>query len=121
MIYRRECIDIQYQIHDCGFCESRTFFGRKSPCAENTALRDTGSNVQELINISDFQLAVTTYGVGSNKSKSDTSCTAEIRLRVIGHPCREDRGCSIYAWDGEVKRAIRNKFVACACVFGQQI
>jgi len=49
-------IHIQYKIHDRGFCEPRTFFGRKSPCTEDTTLHDTGTDVQELTTIHAFNL-----------------------------------------------------------------
>ena len=69
------------------------------------------------ITINVFKGAVITYAIGSNESKSNTTCTTEIWFRIIGHPCGEDRSCGVYARYGKVKRAVCHKFVGCACGF----
>jgi len=103
---------VQYKIQDRGTCEPGTFVGRKSPCTEDTTLHDTWTDVQESITIHAFN--VITYTIGSNKSKSNTSCTTEVWFRIIGQPCGEGRGCGVYPRYGEVKRAVCHKFVVCA-------
>jgi hypothetical protein len=57
-----------------------------------------------------------TYGISSNETKSDASCTTEIGFGVVGHPCGEDGCDGVCAWDCEIERCVCDEFVGCAWI-----